>query len=105
MELISKRESMSFTNLPRGDRDVMRYIPHTFALTLRSDAGKLELTSAHHPIRTSGRVGKREHVISALELISRRESMSFTNMPRGDRDVMRYRLHKFAVTFGSDAGK
>ena len=44
-------------------------------------------------------------MISGLESISESESMPFTKMPRGVRDVARYMLHRSALTLGRDAVK
>ena len=64
MDFISECESMSFTKKPRGVWNVARYMLHTLALTLGTNAGKSGIIL----LKTT----EREHVISALECISER---------------------------------
>ena len=93
---------MPLTMVSHGFPDVATCMPNIFALTLGTKVGKSDLALSASSI---GRGGKREHVISGLEFTSTRESMPFTKVPRGVRDVARSMLHRYALTLGREVGK
>ena len=55
LERISEPKSMPFTKLLYGVRDIGRYMLHTLALTVGSEAGKPTVTRSHPPRSNNGR--------------------------------------------------